>query len=383
MKPLVSPGPELTAEEIERASRQIILPGFGEVAQRRLRAARVLVIGAGGLGSAAVPYLTGAGVGTIGIIDHDVVELSNLHRQVAHATIDLGKRKVASLAETARAIDPATRVIEHDLRLTAANALEVFSAYDLVIDGSDNYPTRYLANDAAQLNGIPLVWGAILAFHGQVGVAWHAHGPGYRDLFPAPPAPEDVVSCVSGGVLPGLCGTVGSLLATEAMKLIAGIGDPLIGRVLIYDALGASTREIQYERDPQAQAVTGLIDYEHFCAGPDAPPMVSVNELVRRLDTGETLLLDVRGAGEREALRISGSQFLPLSQLEAGFIPVWLSAASRVTAHCAKGPRSIRAAKLLRDRGIEVDYLSGGIERFAREEPSHVTHGTDGAGDDG
>lgn len=193
--PLVEAGEALTGEQAERAARQMLLPGFGELAQRRLRAARVLVIGAGGLGSASVPYLAGAGVGTIGIVDDDVVELSNLHRQIAHGTADVGRRKVASLAEAARSIDPGVRVVEHDLRLTSANALEIFGAYDLVIDGSDNFPTRYLSNDAAQLAGIPLVWGAILGYHGQLGVAWHARGPGYRDLFPVPPAPDEVVTC--------------------------------------------------------------------------------------------------------------------------------------------------------------------------------------------
>lgn len=383
--PLVAPGPPLTAEQAERASRQLQLPGFDEVAQRRLRAARVLVIGAGGVGSACVPYLAGAGVGTIGIVDDDEVELSNLHRQIAHGTADIGRRKTASLAETARAIDPGVRIVEHDLRLTSANALEIFGDYDLVIDGSDNFATRYLANDTAQLTGIPLVWGAILGFHGQVSVAWHAHGPGYRDLFPAPPAPGEVVTCASGGVLPGLCGTIGSLLATEAMKLIAGLGEPLIGRVLLYDALRAETREIAFARDPGATPVTELIDYELFCAGPGAPPAVDADELVRRLDAGETLLLDVREADERAQLRIDGSEFLPLPLLEKALtddVPARLAEAGRVTVHCAKGPRSIRAATLLRERGIDADYLSGGIEVFAREHPVRVTRGSVGGTDE-
>lgn len=370
--PLVEPGADLSTEQAQRASRQLLLPGFGETAQRRLRAARVLVIGAGGLGSASVPYLAGAGVGTIGIVDDDAVELSNLHRQVAHRTADIGRRKTASLAEAAKRIDPGAQVVEHDLRLTSANALEVFGGYDLVIDGSDNFPTRYLANDAALLTGIPLVWGAILGFHGQVGVAWHEHGPGYRDLFPQPPAPDEVVTCASGGVLPGLCGTVGSLLATEAMKLITGIGAPLIGRVLVYDALEARTRELSYERDPLAGPVTELIDYELFCTGPNAPPAIAADELLRELASGGVRLLDVRSAEERERLRIARSEALPLPLLEAGERPNRLASGARVIVYCAKGPRSIRAAKLLRECGIEADYLVGGVERFAGLAPELI-----------
>ncbi|CAG7602835.1 putative adenylyltransferase/sulfurtransferase MoeZ [Leucobacter soli] len=374
--PLVEPGPPLTAEQAERAARQMRLPGFGEVAQRRLRAARVLVIGAGGLGSASVPYLVGAGIGTIGIVDDDAVELSNLHRQVAHRTVDLGRSKAVSLAEAAQRVDPGVDVIAHELRLSSANALGLLADYDLVIDGSDNFPTRYLANDAARLAGIPLVWGAILGHHGQVGVAWHAYGPGYRDLFPQPPAPDEVVTCATGGVLPGLCGTIGSLLATEAMKLIAGVGEPLIGRVLVYDALGARTREIRYARDPLATAPAELIDYEAFCAGPGAPPGVTGAELRRRIEGGPTALLDVRGLDERAGVRISPSESLPLPVLEGPAASVPIAPGSRVTVYCARGPRSVRAARILRERGFDADYLIGGIEEFARTAPEHVVHGS-------
>ncbi len=385
--PLVAEGPALSAEQAERAARQMRLPGFGESAQRRLRAARVLVIGAGGLGSASVPYLAGAGIGTIGIVDDDVVDLSNLHRQVAHRTEDLGRSKAASLADAARRVDPGAVVVEHAVRLTRANALELFGGYDLVIDGSDNFPTRYLANDAAELTGVPLVWGSILAHHGQVGVAWHAHGPGYRDLFPQPPAPEEVVTCADGGVLPGLCGTIGTLLATEAMKLIVGVGDPLIGRVLIYDALGARTRELEYMRDPLAEPVIGLTDYERFCAGPGAPPGVDAEELRRRI--GDVRLVDVREPEEHERIRIAGSELYPLGELE-NESPVAAAGASRaggfasgesVTVYCASGPRSLRAAMLLRKLGVDADYLVGGIERFARFAPEYVQHGEDEGGE--
>lgn len=390
-EPLLAPGPPLTGEQRERARRQLSLPGFDALAQRRLAAARVLVIGAGGLGTASVPYLVGAGVGTIGIVDDDVVDLVNLHRQVAHRTADVGRPKTASLADAARALDPSVTIHEHRLRLTAANVIDVLSEYDLVLDGSDNYPTRYLVNDAAQLVGIPLVWGAILQHHGQVSVAWHEHGPGYRDLFPAPPAPEDVVSCSTGGVLPGLCGTIGSLMATEALKLICGIGRPLIGRVLVYDALSARTREIPFARDPLAQPVTGLVDYELFCAGPDAPSSIGADELAALLraareqgaDAEEPRILDVRDPEEAARLRIPGAHLLPLSELEdrvedstgddrpeAAESSPPSDPPRPLIVHCERDPRSVRAARLLAARGAgEVRYLRGGIQELQRVAP--------------
>lgn len=385
--PLVEPVADLTAEQRARAERQLALPGFDERAQRRLRAARVLVIGAGGLGSGSVPYLTGAGVGTIGIVDDDVVELSNLHRQVAHGTADLGRDKTASLARTSEALDAGVRIVQHRLRLTASNAQEIFADYDLVIDGSDNFPTRYLANDAAEIAGIPLVWGAILQYHGQVGVAWHAHGPGYRDLFPTPPAPDDVLSCGTGGVLPGLCGTVGSLLATEAMKVITGIGEPLIGRVLLYDALAARIRELPYRRDPTAQPVTDLIDYALFCAGPEpTPSAVAAEELAGLLSGGLPVrLIDVRNPDERAEALIPGSLPLPLPDLEAAAevaesqalvdLPglAELPTGGEVIVYCERDPRSIRAVEVLARGGVPaVRYLRGGIRGLAGTAPELV-----------
>ncbi|MEG2578048.1 MAG: ThiF family adenylyltransferase, partial [Glutamicibacter sp.] len=344
---LVAPGPPLSGEQAARAARQLSLPGFDDTAQRRLAAARVLVIGAGGLGSASVPYLVGAGVGTIGIVDDDVVELSNLHRQVTHTTANIGLAKTASLAQAATALDPNVKIIEHNLRLDSSNALQIFANYDLVIDGSDNFPTRYLSNDAAQLTGIPLIWGSILQHHGQVSVAWHEHGPGYRDLFPVPPAPGTVPDCAAGGVLPGLCGTVGSLLATEALKLIAGIGAPLVGKVLIYDALAASTRTLEFSRDPRGAEVTELIDYVLFCSGtlPEAEG-IGAEALAEALTGGAApVLLDVRNDDERAQQHIAGALHLPLPELEAAVesgtdlkqIP------AQVTVYCARGPRSQRA----------------------------------------
>lgn len=370
---LVAPGPELSAEQAARAARQLTLPGFDQTAQRRLAAARVLVIGAGGLGSASVPYLVGAGVGTIGIVDDDVVELSNLHRQVTHTTANIGLAKTTSLAQAATALDPNVQIIEHNLRLDSSNALEIFANYDLVIDGSDNFPTRYLSNDAAQLTGIPLIWGSILQHHGQVSVAWHEHGPGYRDLFPVPPAPGTVPDCAAGGVLPGLCGTIGSLLASEALKLIAGIGTPLVGKVLIYDALAASTRTLEFARDPEGIKVTELIDYVLFCSGslPEAHS-IDAKALAELLTSANTpVLLDVRNDDERAQQHIAGSLHLPLPELEAAIeagadldqIP------QQVTVYCARGPRSQRAASLLASRGITTNYLEGGLPALAEVAP--------------
>lgn len=377
--PLVAPAPELSAAAAARARRQIVLPGFGEEAQRRLAAARVLVIGAGGLGCAVVPYLAGAGVGRIGIVDDDAVELSNLHRQVAHTTADLGRAKVDSLAETALGIDPGLVVDRHRTRLTAANALALFADYDLVIDGSDNFPTRYLANDAAQLSGIPLVWGAILQYSGQLGVAWHAHGPGYRDLFPQPPAPDTVLDCAEGGVLPGLCGTVGSLLATEALKLITGVGNPLIGRVLLYDALAARTRELRINRDPLAEPVTGLTDYALFCGLTDAeqPADSAValdgRELVELVRSGaRPRLVDVRSAEERAERRLRDSEWVPLDRILSGEE----TPSGPVTLYCERDPRSIRAAEALVGHGaVEVSFLRGGIDALARLAPELIERG--------
>lgn len=258
--PLVEPLPEDVPIDAVRASRQLALPGFGEVAQRRLANSRVLVIGAGGLGCSTVPLLAGAGVGTIGLIDDDVVELSNLHRQITHRTADLGCPKVAALAEVVAGLNDAVHVETHPQRLTAENAAVLFARYDLVIDGSDNFETRYLSNDTAHAVDRPLVWGAISQYAGQVGVAWHRYGPGYRDVFPEPPGADGALSCAAGGVLPSVCGVIGSLLANESLKLLTGLGEPLLGRVLVFDALRARMREVRVARDPLA-AVQATADH--------------------------------------------------------------------------------------------------------------------------
>lgn len=383
--PLVPPGPPLTAERVSRFSRQLMLPGFGEPAQRRLGAARVLVIGAGGLGSALVPYLAGSGVGTIGIADDDTVELSNLHRQVSHGVADVGRAKVDSLADTVAAIDPECRVVRHRERLTSANLLELLADYDLLVDGSDNFPTRYLANDAAVLAGIPLVWGSILRFHGQVGVSWREFGPTYRDLFPVPPSPDEVLSCEQGGVLPSICALVGALMATEVVKIVTGVGEPLLGRVTTVDTLSGRSREITYQAIADAPDITSLIDYEVFCGlpsdatadtGADAelaaeagarrsPRGVTAAEVLARVRGGEPLhLLDVREPAEAALRRITGSELLPLGDLVAGAEPH--PGDALLVVYCEQDLRSRRAARLLLERGHDdVVFLVGGIDRFA------------------
>jgi len=367
MSPLVDPGPPLNADGIARFSRQLMLPGFGEDAQRRLGAARVVVIGAGGLGSAVVPALAAAGVGAIGVVDDDVVEASNLHRQLSHGIADIGRPKVDSLADTVAAIAPGCHVETYAVRATSVNLSELLSGYDLLIDGSDNFPTRYLANDAAALAGIPLVWGAILRFHGQVGISWRGHGPTYRDLFPVPPAPDEALSCELGGVLPTLCTAVGSFLATEAIKLVTGIGEPLLGRVLVYDALTARTREIAYGVSDETPEITELIDYDLFCgvdAGEDLEAISAADLMRRRRASDGMLLLDVREPHEAQARRIPGSVLMPVGELRAGALPE--RTAGPLVVYCEQDPRARVAARILRDAGFaDVVYVAGGIQAYA------------------
>ncbi|MEO7122607.1 MAG: ThiF family adenylyltransferase [Lacisediminihabitans sp.] len=376
---LVEPGPALTAQQLVRYSRQLAMPGFDETAQRRLAAARVLVVGAGGLGSASIPYLASAGVGTIGIIDTDVVELSNLHRQVSHGVDDLGADKVDSISKTVAAIDPETIVHAHKVWLDSSNAIELFADYDLILDGSDNFATRYLVSDAAALADKPVVWGAILRYSGQAGVAYTGHGPSYRDLFPVPPAASDALSCSVGGVLPTVCAVIGSIMATESIKLITGIGEPLIGRVTTFDALSGRFREINYQAIPDAAPVTELIDYELFCGrGPahgqeargDSGGVVhSVSttplELERVLGEGQELqLIDVREPFEARIAKITGAELIPLGTIVHALdnirrdIPVVL--------YCHYDSRSRQAAGVLREQGLtNVQWLEGGIDAYA------------------
>src|SRR3954452_17359305 len=301
LPPLVEPGPPLDRGQVERYARHLILPDIGPLGQRRLAAAKVLVVGAGGLGSPGPLYLGAAGVGTIGVVDADVVAVTNLQRQVVHTDADVGRPKVDSAREAILAANPDVQVRTHPVRLTADNALEIVGDYDLVLDGADNFPTRYLVDDACAMLGKPDVWGSILAFDGQVGVFWAQHGPTYRELSPAPPAPGTVADCATGGVLGALCATVGSVMATEAVKLICGIVEPLVGPLLVVDALGAAWRTIAVRPPAERAPVTGLIDYEAFCgiAGASLEDEIDVHTLAAMLAARERgdadfVLVDVR-----------------------------------------------------------------------------------------
>lgn len=372
---LVEPGTPLTGAQLVRYSRQLANPDFGQLAQRRLSNSRVLVIGAGGLGSATIPSLAAMGIGTIGVVDTDVVELSNLHRQLAHGVADIGRSKLASVADTVAQVNPDTDVRLHEFHLDSTNALDLFGGYDLVLDGSDNFATRYLVNDAAALLGIPVVWGAILRYGGQTGVAWAGHGPTYRDLFPVPPHPDTVLSCADGGVLPTVCAAIGAIMCSETVKLLTGIGQPLLGRVTSYDALSGRFREIEYSASADAAPITELIDYELFCNAPaksdatdaagDSPITIDSPELAALLSADAPLqLIDVREPFERAIVAIEPSLLVPLGQLGAELetirsdIPVVL--------YCHHGVRSERALRLLQEAGFaNVRHLIGGIDAYS------------------
>lgn len=372
---LVQPAAELSREEVERYSRQLIIPAVGVLGQRRLKNARVLVIGAGGLGSPALMYLAAAGVGTLGIVDFDRVDASNLQRQVIHRTADVGRPKTESAADAVASINPLVTVIQHAERLDSGNALAVIAGYDLVLDGTDNFATRYLVNDACVLAGKPCVWGSIFRFEGQASVFWAEHGPHYRDVYPVPPPPGAVPSCAEGGVLGVLCATIGSVMVTETIKLICGIGEPLVGRLLIYDALELSFRTVNVRRDPHGDPITSLIDYEQFCAGGTvatqdsdnvAAHTISATELKRRLDAGEDLLvIDVRDPAEREIVKIDGSTLIPVGDLVSGSaLPQlsWLAGDRPVVLQCKSGARSALALKALHRAGFaDAAHLQGGI----------------------
>ncbi|WP_019481665.1 MULTISPECIES: molybdopterin-synthase adenylyltransferase MoeB [unclassified Arthrobacter] len=378
LDPLVAPHADLSREETERYSRHLIIPGFGLTAQQRLKNARVLVIGAGGLGSPALLYLAAAGVGTIGIVDDDVVDVSNLQRQIIHGVSNVGQPKAQSAAESIAELNPLVTVQQHVVRLDNSNALQIFAEYDLILDGTDNFATRYLVSDAAEILGKPYVWGSILRFDGQVSVFWAQHGPSYRDLYPDAPPPGSVPSCAEGGVLGVLCAQIGSVMVNEAIKLITGTGVSLLGRVLIFDALEMTWREVRVRRDPDAAPVTELIDYQAFCGLPTgkAPgvPSVSVVELdklLRERGSGsrDFDLIDVREPGEYEIVSIDGATLMPRNSILSGERAV--SRDRDVYVHCKAGSRSADIVQHLRTAGHSRVYnVDGGIlEWVKRIEP--------------
>jgi len=364
--PLVDPGPELTPAERRRYARHLLLPEIGETGQRRLKNARVLVVGAGGLGSPALLYLAAAGVGTLGVVDDDVVEESNLQRQVVHATADVGRPKVDSAAEAVTRANPLVTVVRHHERLTAASAARLVAAYDLVLDGSDTFATRYLVNDACVLAGIPWVWGAVLRFDGHVAVFRDGHGPTYRDLFPTAPPAGTVPGCGEAGVLGGVCASVGSVMVTEAVKLITGAGRSLLGRVLVLDALASSWRTLDVRPDPSRAPVTALADEVPADRDEPALPVVSAEALQRELaSAAPPLVVDVREPAEHAASALPGARLAPLATVLDGSAD--LPRDRPLVLHCAAGSRSARALTALLAAGYDdVRHLDGGLTAWLR-----------------
>jgi len=374
------PGVELTQPELARYSRHVIMPEVGLDGQKRLKAAKVLVIGTGGLGSPLALYLSAAGVGTLGLVDYDTVDASNLQRQIIHGTRDVGRSKCRSAADKLRDINPEVNTVLHEERFTSKNAERIVRDYDIVVDGTDNFPTRYLVNDVCVLLNKPNVYGSIFRFDGQATVFDPAVGPCYRCLYPEPPPPGEVPSCAEGGVLGILPGVIGCIQATETIKLILGVGEPLIGRLLHYDALSMTFRTFKIRRDPRwpvgapHPTIKGLIDYEQFCGvrGGPAPAAASGNEIApeqlkRRIDAGENLfVLDVRNPNEFQICRIPGTVLVPLPEL-----PNRLAEVPRdreVVVHCKSGMRSAKAIEFLRSQGYsKLVNLTGGILAWAEK----------------
>jgi molybdopterin/thiamine biosynthesis adenylyltransferase/rhodanese-related sulfurtransferase len=371
----------LSREEMRRYARHVIMPEVGVEGQKKLKAARVLCVGAGGLGSPLALYLAAAGIGTLGIVDFDVVDESNLHRQVLYGTADVGRPKLESAAERVADVNPNVRVVPFETRLTSENALEILAEFDVVADGTDNFPTRYLVNDACVLLGKPNVYASIFRFEGQASVFWADQGPCYRCLYPEPPPPGMVPSCAEGGVLGILPGLLGTIQATETIKLVLGVGSPLVGRLLLVDALGMSFREVRLKKNPDCPVcgpdptVTRLIDYEEFCGVPAAPAApeeaetpeeISVEALKRKMDEGESfVLLDVREPYELEVNSLPGSVNVPLARVPGAldrFRPE-----DEIVVVCKVGARSAQAAQFLRANGFsKARNLTGGIDRWAR-----------------
>ena len=383
LPPLVAPAAELNREEVARYSRHLIIPDLGVDGQKRLKNARMLVIGAGGLGAPTLLYLAAAGVGTIGIVDFDIVDESNLQRQIIHGVADVGRSKAQSARDSIAAINPLVEVRLHEFRLAPDNAVELFRQYDLILDGTDNFATRYLVNDAAVLAGKPYVWGSIYRFEGQVSVFWEnapdGRGLNYRDLYPEPPPPGMVPSCAEGGVLGIICASIAAVMGTEAIKLITGLGETLLGRLMIYDALEMTYRTIRIRKDP-AEAfrpkITELIDYEDFCGAvsEDAADAVTGSTITPRelrelLDSGKKLaLIDVREQVEWDIVHIDGAQLIPKSLISSGEGLSQLPQDRVAVLYCKTGVRSAEALATVKQAGFsDALHLQGGIVAWAKQ----------------
>jgi sulfur-carrier protein adenylyltransferase/sulfurtransferase len=376
LPPLVAPADDLTVDEVRRYSRHLIIPDVGKTGQRRLKNAKVLCVGAGGLGSPALMYLAAAGVGTLGVIDFDVVDESNLQRQIIHGQSDVGQSKAQSAKASIEEINPLVNVVLHEERLDSDNAMRIFEPYDLIVDGTDNFATRYLVNDACVLLGKPYVWGSIYRFDGQASVFWAEHGPCYRCLYPEPPPPGMVPSCAEGGVLGVLCASIGSIQVNEAIKLITGIGDPLAGRLMIYDALEMTYRTVKVRKDPECPVcgknptITELIDYEEFCGTVSeeaqkaaASSTITATELKDMLDRGDDIfLIDVREPNEYEIVSIPGAVLIPKGEFLSGAALEGLPQNKRIVLHCKSGARSAECLAVLKNAGFsDAVHVGGGV----------------------
>ena len=380
LPPLVEPAAELTRDEVARYSRHLIIPDLGVDGQKRLKNARVLVIGAGGLGAPTLLYLAAAGVGTIGIVDFDVVDESNLQRQIIHGVSDIGRSKAQSARDSIAEVNPLVDVRLHEERLERHNAVELFEQYDLILDGTDNFATRYLVNDAAVLARKPYVWGSIYRFEGQISVFWEdapdGRGLNYRDLYPEAPPPGMVPSCAEGGVLGILSASIASVMGTEAIKLITGIGEPLLGRLMVYDALEMSYRTITIRKDPSTRKITELIDYEEFCgvvsddaAEAAADSTITPRELRELLESGKKVaLIDVREPVEWDINHIDGAQLIPKSLINSGEGLAKLPQDRMPVLYCKTGVRSAEALAALKKAGFaDAVHLQGGIVAWAKQ----------------
>ena len=374
---------ELNKEEYERYSRHIILPEVGLDGQKRLKAASVVCIGTGGLGSPLLLYLAAAGIGRIGIVDFDIVDKSNLQRQIIHGTSRVGKPKLESAKERILDINPFCQVDLYNTRITSENALDILKPYDVVVDGTDNFPTRYLVNDACVLLGKPNVYGSIFRFEGQASVFNYQDGPNYRDVFPEPPPPGMVPSCAEGGVLGVLCGVVGSIQATETIKVILGMNTTLSGRLLLYNAQTMSFRELKLRPNPERAEIKALIDYEQFCGIPQAQeqetevPEITVQELKQLMEQGtnDYVLIDVRNPNEYEIAKIPGATLIPLPEIEEGNgieKVKELTNGHRLIAHCKMGGRSAKALRILKEAGLDGTNVKGGLRAWSQEIDSSV-----------
>jgi adenylyltransferase/sulfurtransferase len=390
LPPLVEPAESLSVDEVRRYSRHLIIPDVASAGQKRLKNAKVLCVGAGGLGSPALMYLAAAGVGTLGIVEFDVVDESNLQRQIIHSQADIGKPKAISAAETVRGINPLIQVNVHEERLDNDNVMELFSQYDLIVDGTDNFATRYMVNDACVLLNMPYIWGSIYRVDGQASVVWSEYGPCYRCLYPEPPPPGMVPSCAEGGVLGVLCASIGSIQVTEAIKVLTGIGDPLVGSLMVYDALEMTYRKIKVRKDPNCAVcgpnatITELIDYDSFCGvvsdeaieaatGSTITPL----ELKELMDSDKPIfLVDVREPAEWEIVRIPGATLIPKDEILRGDALASLPQDKQIVLHCKSGVRSAECLAAVKAAGFkDAVHVQGGVIGWVNQvDPSLPTY---------